>query len=375
MEILKAVVLLTILSLLANPVYAQGAAVLAPSATLDSDTCFDCHVKDSDAKLSDPAKDWEDSVHAETDVTCERCHSASVPVGRLAKFGEYGGSYRDDHVDVKFEDYTMEQGPISKEKEALDYKAPSAYEVPDSAGEYTLVVRKGLSKAQIISMCARCHGSTPLDAENPKDVYADFRDDIHGASIMLSQGDPGRMDALGLEASTGEDAPGCTDCHDAHNTVALKDQGLQESINTCAGPVIGEGCHSSDAVAEKYELSNSYETYQNTHHGKALSFGVETVPGCSDCHKSHGIVSADDSASPMSIENRADTCGQEDCHNAQLNVALGSMHFNDPISIAGVSASSLIDLFYSIVIPVVVGFFGLFVVTDFVSSITGRGGK
>jgi hypothetical protein len=375
MEILKPVGLLIILSFLVIPVYAQGASPLTPAETFDTDTCYNCHVEEDDPKLSDPARDWVDSVHAENGVTCDRCHAASVPAGRLAMFDEFGGSYRDDHVDIKYEEYTLKHGPIEVSKEAIDYKAPSSYVVLDSPGEYTLVVRKGLTKQRIMSMCTRCHGLSPLDPENPKDVFPLYRDDVHGQALMVSFGEPDRMETLGIESPDGEDAPGCTDCHDAHKTTRLKDLTKRESVITCAGGELGEECHSSDAVAEKYGFVNAYETFQQTHHGKALSLGKENVPVCSDCHSAHGVLKADDPESTISAKNRAETCGQEDCHATTLNVALGSMHLKDPVSIAGVSVSGLIKLFYSIFIPVVVGFFTLFVVTDFVRSITGRGGE
>ncbi len=375
MEILKAIGLLIIISMLVLPVHAQGASVLAPSENFDTDACYDCHVEEDDSELSDPARDWEDSIHAENEVTCERCHAASVPIGSLAKFDEFGGSYRDDHADVTFEAYTLEHGPIEVAKEAIDYKAPSLYGAEDADGEYSLVVQKGLSKQQIIVICARCHGLTPIDTENPKDVFPDFKEDVHGKGVMLALGDPERMAALGIEAPDGEDVAGCTDCHDAHNTVSLADLSKTESLNSCAGGVLGEECHSSDAIAEKYDFVNAYESYQDTHHGKALSLGQENVAVCSDCHNSHGVLTADDSASAISAENRADTCGQEDCHDATLSVALGSMHMIDPVSIAGVSVSGLIKLFYTILIPGAVGFFSLYVVTDFIRSISGKGGE
>jgi len=362
MEILKAVSLLIIISIFANPVYAQGASVLAPSENFDEDTCYDCHAAEEDSELSDPANDWADSIHAENEVTCERCHAASVPAGRLAKFGDFGGSYRDDHADVTLDTVDGEY-----------YKAPSAYGDEDSNGEYSLVVQKGLSKQQIIVICARCHGLTPLDAENPKDVFPEFKEDVHGAGIMLGLGDPERMATLGIEAPDGEDVAGCTDCHDAHNTVSLAELSKKESLNSCAGGTLGEDCHSSDAIAEKYDFANAYDTYQDTHHGKALSLGQEDVAVCSDCHMSHGVMRADDPESTINSDNMADTCGQDDCHGATLSVATGSMHMSPKVG--DVSVSGLIKLFYTILIPGAVGFFGIYVVTDFIKSISGKGGE
>ncbi len=364
----RALILILVLSVLQS-VHAQNVGVFSGSnsvvapTNLQKDTCYECHVGLKDAKMSDPAKAWEESVHKENDITCERCHSPVVPSGRLAAVGEYGGSYRDDHADMRLD---------------VEFRAPAAYPIEGAKGEYTLTVRKGLNTQQQIAMCARCHGLSPQDPESPNDVFPLYKSDVHGQAAMVNLGNPNKMAAMGLEAPVSEDskdAAVCTDCHDSHKTKKAKDITLQEKVTSCSGGVEGEKCHSSDAVSEKYGLVNAYETYLDTHHGKALSLGKENVPGCSDCHTSHSVLKADNPEATISAKKRADMCGQEDCHATKLNVALGSMHFKDPVSIAGVSPSLLIKLFYSAFIPVVVGFFTLYVVTDFLKSITGRGGE
>lgn len=342
-------------------VFAGSNSVLAPT-NMEKNTCYDCHVGLQDAKMSDPAKAWTESVHEENGITCERCHAAIVPVGRLSDHGEFGGTYRDDHADIKLD---------------VDFKAPVAQPVEGSPGEYSLVVKKGLSSQQIISICARCHGLSPQDPDSPNDVFPMYKYDVHGQTAMVNLGNAQRMAAMGLEAPVSDnskDAAVCTDCHDAHKTKKAKDITLREKVTSCSGGAEGERCHSSDAVADKYGFTNAYATYLDTHHGKALVLGKDNVPSCVDCHTPHTVLKADNPEAKINPTKRADLCGQKDCHDATLNVALGSMHFKDPVAIAGVSVSGLIKLFYSIFIPVVAGFFTLFVVTDFLRSIT-RGGE
>lgn len=316
----RAVILLLVLSVFQS-VYAENVgsnSVLAPTQ-LQKNTCYECHVGLKDAKMSDPAKAWEESVHKENDITCERCHSPVVPSGRLAAVGEYGGSYRDDHADMRLD---------------VEFRAPAAYPVEGSKGEYTLTVRKGLNKQQLIAVCARCHGLSPQDPENPKDVFPAYKYDIHGQTAMVNLGNPTRMAAVGLEAPVSEDskdAAVCTDCHDPHKTVRAKNLSKQAMTSTCAGGVIGEKCHSSDAVAKKYGISNAYETYQDNINGRQLTIGNPNAPGCADCHGAHGILPQKDPTSRTNPVNLEKVCSQKDCHANYENVKLqGKVHLSFP---------------------------------------------
>jgi hypothetical protein len=346
-----------------DSVSSGGGAVLAPTgAEFDSNTCVECHSDSSKVDDTSAADGWKDSVHADNDISCERCHSASVPTGRLAALDAFGGSYRDDHIDLILE-------------EDVSYKAPSAFEIEGSTTDYSTVVRGGLAKQQAVAMCARCHGLTPLNPDEPKDVFQNYIKSAHGQSVVVKGlGDPEKVsDSTGLI-----DSAVCTDCHDPHETLAGDEQfgDDPESVSYKDNVLklcTTDACHASDEVAEKYGISNSVKTYDETHHGKAKSLGVDDVPGCLDCHKvesAHDILPSSDPASTVNPDNVAEVCADEDCHGVDFNIGGASLHGKD----ADTTIGGLIRLFYVIVIPIVVVFFALYVVLDFV-LLLGKGGE
>ncbi len=371
---LKKCVALLIITILVLPVaMAQssgsvpgGGAVLTPTGEgYDSNTCYNCHSDSAKVKDTSAADQWKDSVHYKNDIGCERCHSASVPAGRLARFDAFGGSYRDDHIDL-----TLESG--------ADYKAPSAFPIEGEAGEYSLAVRGGLSKQQSIAMCARCHGLTPLTPESPKNVFPDYLSSVHGQSVVVGGlGDPARVGKSEVDFEvTGElGSAVCTDCHNPHATKSKDDPTSETYKDNVVKVCAGEDCHASGEVAEKFGIVNAVETYQKTHHGRAAQFGVEGVPNCIDCHVassgSHKILSKTNPQSDVHPDNVAKICANEDCHNVEFNVGSGSMHGKDRSNTIG----NLINLFYWILIPSVVGLFALYIILDFTLLMGKKGGK
>ncbi|MFQ5800341.1 MAG: multiheme c-type cytochrome [Candidatus Hydrothermarchaeales archaeon] len=365
----KCVLLLVLAALVVPAVSAQGGdtvggkTALAPTS-LDTNTCYECHSDSAKVEDTSAAEKWTRSVHAENDVGCERCHSASVPSGRLAAFDAFGGSYRDDHVDLIL-------------APDIAYKAPSAFEIEGETGEYSLVVRGGLTRQQSTALCARCHGLTQITPDSPKNVFPDYKASVHGQSVIVKGlGDPARVGKteVGFNEATGiVESAVCTDCHDAHETKA-KDDPTSETYKTNVAETCGtENCHGSDEIAKKYGIVNALKTFEETHHGKALKLGViEGIPSCPDCHGGgHTILSQTDPESMTYPDNRGKLCSDEKCHGVELNVGAGSLHGRDADTLIG----NLIDLFYTIVIPVVVGFFALYVVLDFTLMLGKKGGE
>jgi len=345
--------------------------VLAPAGKyagldIEDNKCVECHSDASKVKKPEIVDAWRKSVHYRNGVSCERCHSASVPAGRLAAFDAYGGTYREDHLDLIL-------------NPEIAYKSPSLYPVEGEIGKYSEVVQAGLSKQRSIAICARCHGLTPINPESPKNVFPDYVASIHGQSVMVKGlGDPERVGKteVGFTEVTGiVDAAVCVDCHDPHETRS-KDDPTSETYKDNIPKLCGsENCHASDEIAEKYGIVNAYETYEEHHHGRALKFGVKTAPTCIDCHitsdSTHKILSQTDPESMTYPDNRGEICAQKDCHGVKLNVGAGSLHGKDADTLIG----NLIDLFYTILIPVVVGFFVLYVVLDFTLMLGKKGGE
>jgi len=363
---LKKCVLLIVLATL---ILAAGSgpvsgAVLAPTgAGYDANLCVDCHSDSSKVDDTSAASDWMDSIHSENDIGCERCHSASVPSGRLAADDAFGGSYRDDHVDLILEEETS-------------YKAPSAFEIEGSTTDYSTVVSVGLERQQSVAICARCHGLTEIDPDDPKDVFQDYIQSAHGQSVVVrGLGDPSKVsDHTGLT-----DAAVCVDCHDPHATATKDDPDSPTHEDNRFELCITEACHGGDEVTAKYGMSNSLTSYAETQHGVIAIYGsaddAESVPACADCHKniesSHKIQPASDPDSPMNPANIAESCADTDCHGVELSLGAGSMHGKD----ADTTIAGLINLFYTIIIPPIVGFFALYILLDFTLLIGKKGGE
>jgi len=106
-------------------------------------------------------------------------------------------------------------------------------------------------------------------------------------------------------------APGCTDCHSAHD---IKQHNAPEwvlaVVQQCGS------CH-NDYIA----------SYRDTFHGQVNELGYTQVATCASCHGSHEILPASNPVSKVSAQNRLATC--RTCHpKANLNFALYDPHAN-----------------------------------------------
>lgn len=124
--------------------------------------------------------------------------------------------------------------------------------------------------------CTDCHagmGEVPhpeRKVENAVEFHAGFRDackPCHFDKYALSlDGVHAKQQAAGNEM-----APGCVDCHGAHD-VAPAARPRTRISDTCAA------CHPDVA-----------DTYMKSVHGRALAEGSLDVPVCVDCHRAHDI--------------------------------------------------------------------------------------
>lgn len=151
---------------------------------------------------------------------------------------------------------------------------------------------------------------------------------------------------------------------------------------TAAIPKGGSGGHplSPEVSGERHELAYTWEyavkTYQESPHGKAAALGREGIPTCTDCHGQVDwmyFLPQSDPRSPINPKNRAAICAREECHGIEVNnAAKGSMHGGDIYSIGSISITGLINRFYKILIPLVLGFFTIFAVLDFTRKLGKR---
>ncbi|MGD1992183.1 MAG: cytochrome b/b6 domain-containing protein, partial [Anaerolineae bacterium] len=189
-------------------------------------------------------------------------------------------------------------------------------------------------------MCQQCHS----------EIYDRYAETVHGEAL-LGEGNP--------------DVPGCTDCHQVHGI-----QPADTSEFHLFSPEICARCHADEELMEKYGLSTEIlDTYVSDFHGTTVKLFQEVAPGqetnkpvCIDCHGVHDIRATDDPESTVMRENLLRTCQR--CHpNADANFPASWLgHYrpdteNNPVVF-------FVNVFYDVLIPVVLGGMALFVITD-----------
>lgn len=147
-------------------------------------------------------------------------------------------------------------------------------------------------KLRTVQLCASCHADPDRMRQYglPTGQLAEFRTSEHGRLLLERRNN---------------DAPTCTDCHDAHTVLPPID--ARSSVyptkipNTCAR------CHQDRDLMGKYGLpTDQLEEYRRSAHGVAL-FERENfaAPTCIGCHGSHAAL-------PPAVSEIKNVCGR--CH-------------------------------------------------------------
>lgn len=172
----------------------------------------------------------------------------------------------------------------------------------DCHGDHNVLIPEAaespLSRPHLAQNCGRCH----------LDVYYQYAASIHGK--LLAQGNP--------------DVPTCTDCHGEHTIESPQEP--TSSVFPSNIPNTCGKCHAAEAIIVKYGLSTEQvNTYTESFHGIATTFGSKTVANCASCHGVHDILPPDDPESWVYPANIPRTCGK--CHpEANANWARGKIH-------------------------------------------------
>ncbi|MET0071131.1 MAG: hypothetical protein ABW096_13930 [Candidatus Thiodiazotropha sp.] len=141
-------------------------------------------------------------------------------------------------------------------------------------------------------------------------------------------------------------------------------------------------CHADQTMMDNHEL-DVVIGFNDTFHGKAIRYGNSAVANCLNCHapyqngfSPHSIVSHQDPVSPVSRDNKIETCRQSGCH-AEAKEAFATSGRIHPSSLTPAKMASrrsttrngtegydtefqewvlhMISLFYKTLIIVVVG--------------------
>jgi predicted CXXCH cytochrome family protein len=358
---------LVALAFIVDPIGAQEEG----PTTVSNETCLECH---SDSTLNMVLEDgdvvwlyiepdmFHGSVHGELGYACVQCHT---------NLGDYPHPTftAENRRDLNLQLYT-----------ACQQCHPGEYErTLDSAHEQART--QGIEEAAI---CTDCHGAhntrrlTDVDSGTllpdtrawvPKTcslchsaIYEKYLTSVHGGSLL----DEGNTDV-----------PTCIDCHGVHDIEDPRTATFRlKSPNLCAG------CHSDETLMAEYGLSTDVlETYVADFHGTTVTLfekqspDAETnKPVCFDCHGVHDIKRTDDPAKGLQVrENLRSRC--QLCHpEATAEFPDAWLSHYEP-SIEKYPLVFAVDLFYKILIPVVLGGMGLLVALDLGWRVRNRFGK
>jgi predicted CXXCH cytochrome family protein len=210
------------------------------------------------------------------------------------------------------------------------------------------VVSPAKPKTLITSTCAKCH----------QPIYETYKQSVHGHALVDEQN---------------QDVPTCIDCHGVHQIADARTALFrQESPEVCAR------CHTDEKLMAKYNISTKvYSTYTENFHGATVEFYKTkwtTVwcykAVCTDCHGIHDIRITSDPTSSVNAKNLLATC--QKCHpDAPPNFTSAWTGHNQP-SLDRVAPVYYVDLFYRVLIPLVVGGMLVYVLLDVTRSILDR---
>ncbi len=227
----------------------------------------------------------------------------------------------------------------STHAEALAEDEIEAATCVDCHGSHA-IQRPNEPREQISQTCSQCHATI-------NEAYAES---VHGAAL-LGEENP--------------DVPVCIDCHGVHD---ISDP--TTAVFRTNSPQMCAACHADETMMKKYDLSTHvFDTYVADFHGTTVELFEKQTPDhetnkavCYDCHGIHNILSTEDANSTVIKENLLETCRQ--CHpDATTNFPdTWTSHFEP--SLEHNPLIYLVDLFYATLIPVTVGGFIFFIITD-----------
>lgn len=330
--------------LFSAPADAQGPVLADPE-------CLGCH---SNSNLNRTLPSGEplslyvdaalvaESVHGKKNIACAQCHSTItrfphpefVVADRRDVTLKLYGQCRQCHA----ENYSKSLD--SAHARALAAGERNAAVCTDCHTAHT-VTPPDQPRARIPQTCAQCHST----------IFDDYAKSVHGADV-LNGANP--------------DVPTCIDCHGVHNigdptTAAFR----------LKSPEICARCHTDPKRMAKYKIStNVLNTYVADFHGTTVQLFEKQSPAtptnkpvCYDCHGVHNIRKPDDPNATVFKENLLKTCQQ--CHPDATDktfTAAWMSHFD--ASPAKYPLVYYVNLFYTILIPLVIGGMALFVALD-----------
>jgi nitrate/TMAO reductase-like tetraheme cytochrome c subunit len=335
---------------------------LAPGSApqLTNADCLLCHSKPGfNVPLADGEKlpltidptQYGASVHGSKNMSCTTCHVDITefphPKRTAESLREYAVQMRDTCKTCHNEQYQLTMDSVhQKAFESGNQQAPTCADChnPHTQGRITDAKTGQIlpaARLNIPQVCARCHNA----------IYNEYKESVHGAALI---------------DANNTDVPTCIDCHGVHRIPNPTTPAFR--INS---PQICSKCHTDKALMSKYGISTDVlRTYVADFHGTTATLFQKlspdqptNTPVCFDCHGVHNITRVDDPVNGLQLkQNLLATC--QKCHpNAGTNFPTAWMgHY-----IADPKRTPLVyyvQLFYKILIPLVLGGMVLFVASD-----------
>ncbi len=211
--------------------------------------------------------------------------------------------------------------------------------------------------------CADCHGSHVIRKPNVPRERISLT--CAGCHAKINKAYAASVHGAALFGEQNGDVPVCIDCHGVHD---IEDP--TTSLFRVRSPRLCADCHADEALMSQYDISTDvFNTYVADFHGTTVELFEKQSPDhetnkavCYDCHGVHDILPASDEHSYIIKQNLLETCRQ--CHpDATANFPdAWTSHFepspqHNPLIY-------FINLFYVIVIPMTIGGFVFFIITD-----------
>lgn len=343
------------------------AAVLPQTGTpADNAACIGCHQqanmtlkldKGDVLNLTVDLPAWEASIHGTSGLACTDCHASitgfphdKVAVQTARDYTlQYTETCKQCHAKESSEQDDSIHAMLLKEG---NINAATCSDCHDPHTQKLVYVDGKLTdeaRVQIPVTCSRCHSA----------IYDQYTQSVHGAGIL--EGNP--------------DVPTCADCHGVHTiSDPATTQFKLSSVQSCAK------CHTDASIMDKYGLNtNVLSTYVTDFHGTTtVLFNPENPyeqvnkPVCYDCHGIHNIVSIDDPTRGLAVkENILVTCQR--CHPDATASFPDSWLSHYTPSAENTPLIFYVQLFYKILIPLVLGGMAFWIGTDIFRKIRTRG--
>ena len=203
---------------------------------------------------------------------------------------------------------------------------------------------------QLISItCGQCHGA----------IFEEYRTSIHGEAL-LDESNP--------------DVPTCIECHGVHDIGSPT-----TTLFRTRSPELCAGCHADSELMSRYGINDQvFDTYLSDFHGTTVALFEQEDPNvatnkavCYDCHGVHDIQAVDAENSHVVRANLLETCRQ--CHPDATTDFPDSWIGHRSPTLDSDPLLYLVNLFYKILIPGVMGAFLFLIGTDVFRRIFRRG--